>query len=110
MDWATRSKVFMKRGQKTVLIEDLVSTGKSSLQVADVLKREGLNVIGLVSIFTYDFPIASSSFEAGGLECHSLTSYPVLIRLAIDKGTISADQEDILLKWRDDPANWNGVL
>ena len=93
-----------------MVIEDLVSTGKSSLQVVDVLKAQGLNVIGMVSIFTYDFPVATAAFKKAGLEYYSLTNYPVLIRLAIDKGIVSADQEDILLKWRDDPANWKGVL
>jgi orotate phosphoribosyltransferase len=100
---------FYEKGKKTIIIEDLVSTGKSSLQVADVLKAEGLNVTGMVSIFTYDFPVASAAFKTAGFEYYSLTNYPVLIRLAIDKGIISADQEEILLKWRDDPANWRGV-
>jgi orotate phosphoribosyltransferase len=101
---------FYENGQKAIIIEDLVSTGKSCLQVADVLKSSGLNVRGMVSIFTYDFPIASTAFKNASLEYHSLTNYTVLVRLAIDKGIISVDQEDILLKWRDDPANWKGVL
>ena len=101
---------FYEKGQNTIVIEDLVSTGKSSLQVADVLKAEGLNVTGMVSIFTYDFPVAAAAFKKAGLEYYSLTNYPALIKLAIDKGIISSDQEDILLKWRDDPANWKGVL
>ena len=101
---------FYEKGQKTVIIEDLVSTGKSSLQVAEVLKAGGLDVTGMVSIFTYDFPVAVAALEKSGLKYHSLTNYPVLIRLAIDKGIVSADQEDILLKWRDDPAGWKGVL
>src|SRR5258705_8312898 len=96
---------FYEKGQNTIIIEDLVSTGKSSLQVADVLKAEGLNVTGMVSIFTYDFPVASEAFKKAGLDYQSLTNYPVLISLAIEKGIISADQEEILLKWRDDPAN-----
>lgn len=101
---------FYEKGQKTVVIEDLVSTGKSSLQVVDVLKEAGVEVIGMVSIFTYDFPQAASAFQKAALEYQSLTSYPVLISLAMDKGIVSADQEEILLKWREDPANWKGVL
>ena len=101
---------FYEKNQRVVVIEDLVSTGKSSLQVVDVLKAQGLSVIGMVSIFTYDFPASTAAFEKAGLEYYSLTSYPVLIKLAIDKGIISAGQEDILLKWRDDPAKWKGVL
>src|SRR5262245_28637474 len=101
---------YYEPGQPTVVIEDLVSTGKSSLQVVDVLKAAGLNVVGMVSIFTYDFPVAAAGFKEAGLEYHSLTNYPVLIGQAIDKGIVSAGQEGILLKWRDDPANWKGVL
>jgi orotate phosphoribosyltransferase len=101
---------YFEKGQKTVVIEDLVSTGKSSLQVVDVLKDSGLEVIGMVSIFTYDFPVASAAFENAGIEYYSLTNYPTLISLAIDKKIVSAEQEDILLKWRDDPTIWKGVL
>lgn len=101
---------YHEKEQKTVVIEDLISTGKSSLQVVDVLKAAGLNVIGMVSIFTYDFPVASAAFNEAGLEYYSLTGYPFLVKLAIDKGIISPEQEGILLKWRDDPANWKGVL
>lgn len=101
---------YYTKGQKTVVIEDLISTGKSSLQVVDVLKEAGLDVMGMVSIFTYDFPVASAAFEKAGIPCYSLTNYPTLIRLSVDKGTVTAGQEDILLKWRSDPANWKGVL
>jgi orotate phosphoribosyltransferase len=101
---------FYEAGQRTVVIEDLVSTGKSSLQVVDVLKEQGINVIGMVSIFTYGFPVATEAFEKASLVCYSLTDYPTLISSAVQKGIVSASQEDILLKWRDDPANWKGVL
>jgi orotate phosphoribosyltransferase len=101
---------YYEKGQKTIVIEDLVSTGKSSLQVIDALKAEGLEVTGMVSIFTYDFPVASAAFKNAGIEYYPLTSYPELVKLAIEKGIISNQQEEILLKWRDDPANWKGVL
>ena len=101
---------FYEKGQKTVVIEDLVSTGKSSLQVVDVLKEQGVNVIGMISIFTYGFTVATEAFDKASLVYYSLTNYPVLIELAAEKGIISANQLEILLKWRDDPANWNGVL
>jgi len=100
---------YFGKGQKTVVIEDLVSTGKSSLQVVDVLKDAGLDVVGMVSIFTYGFPVAAEAFAKYGLEYHSLTNYPSLIELALEKGNISEADQDILLKWRDDPANWKGV-
>ncbi|WEK34907.1 MAG: orotate phosphoribosyltransferase [Candidatus Pseudobacter hemicellulosilyticus] len=95
-------------GQKVVVIEDLISTGKSSLQVVDVLKAAGLEVIGMVSIFTYGFSVAAEAFDKAALPLHSLTNYPTLIELAIEKGIVSAGQQDILLKWREDPGNWKG--
>ncbi|MBY0536360.1 MAG: orotate phosphoribosyltransferase [Chitinophagaceae bacterium] len=100
---------FYEKGQKVLVIEDLVSTGKSSLQVVDVLKEAGLDVIGMVSIFTYDFPVAKAAFEKYQLPYKSLTNFPVLIELAIEKGIVSAEQQEVILEWRNDPANWKGV-
>ncbi|MDZ4793012.1 MAG: orotate phosphoribosyltransferase [Bacteroidota bacterium] len=100
---------FYEEGQKVVVIEDLVSTGKSSLQVVDVLKEQGLEVIGMVSIFTYGFTVATEAFINASLTYYSLTDYSTLISSAVQKGLVSAGQEEILLKWRDDPANWKGV-
>ncbi len=99
---------YYEPSKKTVVIEDLVSTGKSSLQVVDVLKAQGLEVSGMVSIFTYDFPVAAEAFEKADLSYQSLTSYPVLIDLAVEKGIVTAEQQSVLLKWRDDPAQWTG--
>jgi orotate phosphoribosyltransferase len=99
---------FYEKGQKTVVVEDLVSTGKSSLQVVDVLKAQGLEVIGMVSIFTYGFPAATEAFEAASLPYQSLTDYPSLIELAVKKGIVSPEQEEVLLKWRENPAAWTG--
>jgi len=100
---------FLEKGKKTVVIEDLVSTGKSSLQVVDVLKDAGVEVIGMVSIFTYDFPVAAEAFNKASVKYYPLTNYPVLIQLAIEKGIVTKDEEEILLKWRNDPANWKGI-
>lgn len=101
---------YFEKGKKTVVIEDLVSTGKSSLQVVDVLKQVELDVIGMVSIFDYGFPVAAEAFAQSGISYHSLTNYDTLLKLAVEKGIVSADEEGILLKWKDDPANWKGVL
>ena len=100
---------YYEKGQKLVVIEDLVSTGKSSLQVVDVLKKEGLDVLGMVSIFTYDFAVAKKAIENAALRYFSLTDYPTLLELALEQGKITSEQSGILLKWRDDPANWKGV-
>ena len=63
----------------------------------------------MVSIFTYDFAVATQAFEKASLRYHALTRYPTLIELAREKGLVSSEQEPILLKWRDDPASWTGV-
>jgi orotate phosphoribosyltransferase len=100
---------FFEKGSKVLVIEDLVSTGMSSLQAVDALQKVGLEVVGMVSIFTYGFNVAKEAFEKAGLHYVSLTNYEQLIGLAIDKGIVSADQQQVLLNWREDPANWTGV-
>ncbi|WP_121355929.1 orotate phosphoribosyltransferase [Flavisolibacter nicotianae] len=96
-------------GQKVVVIEDLISTGKSSLQVVDVLRQKQITVSGMVSIFTYQFDLANDAFKKAEVPFHSLTDYPTLLKLALNKGLVQPEAEEILLKWRSDPANWNGV-
>ena len=88
-------------------MEDLISTGKSSLQVVDVLKNVGLEVEGMVSIFTYGFDVADEAFRKADVILKSLTDYPSLIELAIEKNIISETDQKSLLNWRQDPANWN---
>jgi orotate phosphoribosyltransferase len=96
-------------GQKVLVIEDLISTGKSSLQVVDVLRSAGVEVVGMVSIFNYGFSIADTAFETAGVPFRSLTNYSNLIELAIEKGQVASSLEPVLLEWRNDPANWKGV-
>ena len=97
---------YYEPGKKIVVIEDLISTGKSSLQVAEVLKQSGLEVMGMVSIFNYGFDQAKKAFESAGIPLRSLTDYPALISLALEKGLVSGDQQAALLQWREDPAAW----
>src|SRR5829696_7402176 len=92
--------------QKVVVVEDLVSTGKSSLEVVDVLRKAGLEVAGMVSIFNYQFEKGIESFKSSGVTLFSLTEYPTLINLAIQKGIIKEDEREVLLNWRTDPTNW----
>lgn len=98
-----------KAGQKVVVIEDLVSTGKSSLQVVEVLRNAGLEIAGMISIFNYGFEAAKASFEQAAVPLVSLTDYPTLLELARKRGSIAESQLDILLNWRSDPANWTGL-
>jgi orotate phosphoribosyltransferase len=95
--------------QKVVVIEDLVSTGKSSLQVVDVLRNERLEILGMVSIFNYQFDAGKKAFEEAGVLLNSLTDYSSLLQIAGKKGFIEPSQEEVLLNWRKDPANWTGV-
>lgn len=97
------------RGQNVVVIEDLISTGKSSLQVVDVLRQKHVAVAGMVSIFSYGFDLANDAFKKAEVPFHSLTDYPTLLKLALQKGLVQPEAEEILLKWRADPANWKGV-
>jgi orotate phosphoribosyltransferase len=100
---------FYEEGKQVLVIEDLVSTGKSSLDVVRVLRSAGLQIAGLVSIFNYGFDEAIDSFAVEGIRTRSLTDYPTLIKLAVDKGTVSSAQHKMLVKWREDPAHWNTV-
>ncbi|UEG49592.1 orotate phosphoribosyltransferase [Ferruginibacter lapsinanis] len=97
---------FYEKGQKVVVIEDLISTGKSSLEVVEVLRKAGVEVVGMVSIFTYGFEVADKAFAAAGVEYRSLTNYATLIDLAVEKGIVSAEQLNTLLEWRNAPSTW----
>jgi len=97
-------------GKRVVVVEDLVSTGKSSLQVVEVLQNAGLKVDGMVAIFTYGFDDARKAFEEFDIPLRYLTDYESLIQLATDKGTISGENQNALLNWRLDPAHWDGTL
>jgi orotate phosphoribosyltransferase len=99
---------YYQPGQPTVVIEDLISTGKSSLQVVEILRQEGLEVAGLVSIFDYGFDTARHAFEKAGVPYVSLSNYATLISLSREKGLVSPQQESVLLQWSADPANWQG--
>jgi len=88
---------FYEKGQKAVVIEDLISTGKSSLQVVDVLRNDGVEVVGMVSIFNYGFDAAKEAFRKADVEVESLTGYQSLIQLALEKHIVSANDEQLLL-------------
>jgi orotate phosphoribosyltransferase len=92
---------------KVVVIEDLVSTGKSSLQVVETLKTYGCQVLGMASIFTYGFDEAQNAFNNADCKYVSLSNYQTLIQIAIDKGIVLPEQLALLNDWRKSPSTWN---
>jgi orotate phosphoribosyltransferase len=96
----------LEKGQKVVVVEDLVSTGKSSLQVVDVLREQGAEVLGMCALFTYGFPTADAAFEKAGLPLHTVSNYQALMEVAEEQKLVGADQKATLEQWRVDPANW----
>ena len=101
---------YYEKGMKVVIIEDLISTGKSSLQVVDVVREAGLEVIGMVSIFTYGFEAADTACAAAEVKTISLTNYPTLIGLAIEKGIIQQEDQNTLLNWSANPSEWGKTV
>lgn len=95
----------LKEGQKVVVVEDLISTAKSSLEVVDVLRRAGAEVLGMVSIFTYDMKKGVDNMTAAGVKNVSLACLDDVVSAAVDKGIISDDEGRKILAFRDNPVN-----
>ncbi len=95
------------QGQKVVVIEDLISTGGSSLAAAEALRSAGLDVLGMVAIFTYAFDTAMDNFAEAGIALDTLSDYPTLVKLAQEQGYIEEKEVDALRRWREDPANFS---
>lgn len=93
-------------GQKVVLVEDLISTGGSSIKAALALRDSGIDVLGMVSIFTYGFDIAVQNFADEGLKVATLSNYNDMIEEAVAANYVTSAQVDSLKAWRQDPANW----
>ncbi len=93
-------------GQTVVVIEDLISTGGSSLKAVDALIEAGCEVKGMVAAFTYGFSESENRFKEYGLEVHTLTNYETLLTQAVKSEYIEEDQVPFLKKWREDPAGW----
>ncbi len=96
----------LSKASKVVVIEDLISTGGSSLNAVQALRDAGCEVLGMAAIFTYGFDQAKKAFEEAGVKLHTLTSYPVLLDQAIKSGSIAKEDLPKLNEWRVDPANW----
>ena len=92
--------------QKVILLEDLVSTGRSSLKAAKALKHAKMNVLGLLAIFSYGFDIAESNFSKADIPLYTLSKYADVLKVAREKGMVSEKDLIHLKSWRVDPGNW----
>ena len=90
----------------TVVVEDLISTGKSSLQAVEALRKENINVLGMVALFSYEFDVAAQNMQEANIELTTLSGYNALIDTAIATNYIAPEQEEVLKKWRKAPELW----
>ena len=93
-------------GQKVIVIEDLISTGGSSVKAIQALREAGCNVLGLISIFTYGFPVSYSNFEKANIKFIPLTDYPTLLNVALSENRINEKEIASLGEWREKPEAW----
>ena len=93
-------------GAKTVVIDDLLSTGGSVLKAVTAAKNEGADVVGVCAIFSYQLPSIENNFKQAGVDFKTLTNYAELIEAAVEENYVSANQSALLHKWREDPENW----
>ena len=98
------------KNQNVVVIEDLVSTGKSSLAAVNALRKSNLNVKGMISIFTYGFEISKNNFKKNKIEFKSLSSYEILLKQALITNYINEKEFKVLLNWRENPEKWNNKI
>lgn len=98
----------LKPGMKVVVVEDLISTGGSSLKAVDAIRSNGCTVIGMVASYTYGFDVAKQAFEQAGVELITLTDYESVVAEALKTGYIQPSDVQLLHNWRKDPAHWNG--
>ena len=108
-DHGTGSQIegVLEPGRKVVVIEDLISTGMSSLAAVDALRKAGADVLGMVAIFTYGFDVAREAFEKAGVRLTTLSCYSVLAEEARDRGYIDQEGFKTLQAWRESPSTWN---
>ena len=98
----------LRPGMKVVVIEDLISTGGSSLKAVEAIRRDGCEVIGMVASYTYGFPVAIEAFKNAKVELATLTNYEAVLEVAVQTGYIKEDDVEVLNAWRKDPAHWTG--
>lgn len=98
----------LRPGMKVVVIEDLISTGGSSLKAVEAIRRDGCEVIGMVASYTYGFPVAIEAFKNAKVKLMTLTNYEAVLEVALKTGYISEGDIPVLNAWRKDPAHWEG--
>ena len=98
----------IEKGAKVVVVEDLISTGGSSLKAVQALRDYGVEVVGMVASFTYGFPVAEEAFREAGVKLLTLSNYEHVVAEAAKTGYISEDQQPVLAEWRKNPSEWKG--
>ncbi|WKL48373.1 orotate phosphoribosyltransferase [Flavobacterium pectinovorum] len=97
---------FLQKGQNVVVVEDLISTGNSSLMAVEALRNEGANIKGMAAIFTYGFGVAEENFKNANIDLFTLSNYENLLDLAVQKQYITEDQQSTLQEWSESPSTW----
>ena len=96
----------LKQGAKVVVVEDLISTGGSSLKAVEALRQYGVEVVGMVASFTYGFPVAEEAFREAGVKLVTLSDYHAVLEQAAETGYIKAEDIEVLKEWRKSPNTW----
>lgn len=98
----------LKPGMKVAVVEDLISTGGSSLKAVDAIRKNGCEVVGMVASYTYGFPVAEQAFKEADVKLITLTNYEAVVAEALRTGYIAENEVELLHDWRRDPAHWEG--
>ena len=96
----------IKPGQKVVVVEDLISTGGSSLKAVEAVRQAGCEVVGMVAIFTYGFPLAEEKFKEAGVTLYTLSNYNAVLEASAETGYINSEDIETLKVWRENPSQW----
>ena len=97
----------LEKGQNVVVVEDLISTGKSSLNAVQALKKASVNVKGMVAIFSYGFELAKGDFASDNVNLYTLSNYNCLLEQALDTGFINQKELEVLSNWNSNPSQWD---
>ncbi len=98
---------FLQKGQNVIVVEDLISTGNSSLLAVEALRNEGANVKGMAAVFSYGFQVANDNFANAKVDLYTLSNYESLLELAVAKEYITKNEQYLLQEWRKSPSEWN---